>query len=282
MASGQPVETSRLVHPHLGKMDTEKLINCVFERTPLWDQKNKMYHNRDMSRLLWNEVANELGLPREVVKVKWRGLRDIFRRELQKERCSELMGGRQAKSRWAYFQKMMFIKDHVTNRIPIGNIVAMEDAGNVAEDESAASDDNLDEEPKRSKIKLSLPRGSASSSWNAEQDDDQGLGGLSSPTSHTVEVPHLPCKLEIGAIDSALDGDNTTYDRLVEDKKVKPPCQRCSNSMEDSDHHFLMSLLPYLGKVAPERKMLVRNKIQQVFCDEEEFNQQRSRNSYCD
>nr|CAI5841776.1 unnamed protein product [Callosobruchus analis] len=39
---------------------------------------------------------------------------------------------------------------------------------------------------------------------------------------------------------------------------------------EDPDYHFLMSLLPYLRKVPEERKMLVRTKLQRVFCEEEE------------
>lgn len=41
-------------------METEKLIFLVFDRKPLWDQKSKSYHNRDKSRKLWEEVANEL------------------------------------------------------------------------------------------------------------------------------------------------------------------------------------------------------------------------------
>ncbi|XP_026819314.1 uncharacterized protein LOC113557978 [Rhopalosiphum maidis] len=38
---------------------------------------------------------------------------------------------------------------------------------------------------------------------------------------------------------------------------------------EDPDYHFLMSLLPYLRKIPEERKMFVRNKLQQVFCEED-------------
>lgn len=40
-------------------MNLEKLITCVHERPALWDQKNKHYHNRDIVRRCWSEVAEE-------------------------------------------------------------------------------------------------------------------------------------------------------------------------------------------------------------------------------
>lgn len=40
-------------------MDIEKVINSVHQRPALWDQKNKYYHNRDVVRCKWNEVAQE-------------------------------------------------------------------------------------------------------------------------------------------------------------------------------------------------------------------------------
>ncbi|KAF6201487.1 hypothetical protein GE061_003878 [Apolygus lucorum] len=40
-------------------MDIEKLINGVQQRPALWDQKNRFYHNRDVVRRSWNEVAEE-------------------------------------------------------------------------------------------------------------------------------------------------------------------------------------------------------------------------------
>ncbi|KAG8233818.1 hypothetical protein J437_LFUL008039, partial [Ladona fulva] len=56
----------------------------------------------------------------------------------------------------------------------------------------------------------------------------------------------------------------------IEEKKLLAYQQRKSNLLdEDADFHFLMSLLPYLRKVPKQRKMLVRTKLQQIFCDEE-------------
>ncbi|CAG9772156.1 unnamed protein product [Ceutorhynchus assimilis] len=46
---------------------------------------------------------------------------------------------------------------------------------------------------------------------------------------------------------------------------------------DDSDYQFLISLLPYLKKVPDHRKMVIRNKLQQVFIDEDEFHPKAAR-----
>lgn len=43
-------------------MDSEKLINLVFEKEPLWNVKSKSYHNRDVCRKLWNDISAEMGI----------------------------------------------------------------------------------------------------------------------------------------------------------------------------------------------------------------------------
>ena len=42
------------------KVDTEKLISLVYEQKALWDVQCKNYHNRDVARKLWLEIAEEL------------------------------------------------------------------------------------------------------------------------------------------------------------------------------------------------------------------------------
>ena len=42
-------------------VDLEKLISLVSEKKPLWDTKDKLYHNRDIAKKLWNEVATDVG-----------------------------------------------------------------------------------------------------------------------------------------------------------------------------------------------------------------------------
>ncbi len=43
-------------------VDSKLLISAVHRREPLWDQKNKKYHDGDVTTKLWKEVAQELGV----------------------------------------------------------------------------------------------------------------------------------------------------------------------------------------------------------------------------
>lgn len=45
------------------KMDVSQLISLVRARRAIWDQKDYNYKNRDVVRLLWEEVAVELSRP---------------------------------------------------------------------------------------------------------------------------------------------------------------------------------------------------------------------------
>jgi hypothetical protein len=41
-------------------VDLEKLISLVSEKKPLRDTKDRLYHNRDIAKKLWNEVSTDM------------------------------------------------------------------------------------------------------------------------------------------------------------------------------------------------------------------------------
>ena len=43
-----------------GKMDIEQLISKIFEKSPLWDKKNKLHAKRNVVDKLWGEISKEL------------------------------------------------------------------------------------------------------------------------------------------------------------------------------------------------------------------------------
>lgn len=47
-------------------MDVEKLIDEVFNKTPLWNQAHPDHHNRHILTRLWNEVSAELNVTRKL------------------------------------------------------------------------------------------------------------------------------------------------------------------------------------------------------------------------
>jgi len=46
-------------------IDSEKLISLVHDRNALWNKKSKHYHNRDIIRKLWDEIATEMEIKSE-------------------------------------------------------------------------------------------------------------------------------------------------------------------------------------------------------------------------
>lgn len=60
------VKSSRTRFP----MDCVKLIEEIRERTAIWDQKDKQYHNRDVSNEKWLEVSDIMGQPSKYFKIQ--------------------------------------------------------------------------------------------------------------------------------------------------------------------------------------------------------------------
>lgn len=62
------------------------------------------------------------------MKAKWKNLKDKFRKELQKEpACRSGDGGSDYKSKWQFFNQMMFVKDSLMPSCLSGNLVTAED-----------------------------------------------------------------------------------------------------------------------------------------------------------
>ncbi|XP_055842633.1 uncharacterized protein LOC129909584 [Episyrphus balteatus] len=216
-------------------MEIERLISLVHERKALWDLKEKSYHNRNVSRKNWEQIGIEMNQNVETVKMKWRGLRDTFRKELQKlSQRKSGPAGTSKQSTWPYLKSMMFLKDQFTLR----------------------------------KINSTLPDDTELSEeindiFNDEDIDDETYLNMREPLDQS------PNKRSSHQPSAKRSKTNNAIERLLEMEKDKRKNDGAEKIVENADYHFLMSLLPYLKKVPEDRKMFVRNKLQQVFCDEQ-------------
>jgi len=48
-------------------MDTAYLIELVRDVTPLWDQRDKNYNNRDLKPKLWDEIGEKLNVTDDLI-----------------------------------------------------------------------------------------------------------------------------------------------------------------------------------------------------------------------
>ncbi|XP_039297226.1 uncharacterized protein LOC111059543 [Nilaparvata lugens] len=222
-------------------MDTESLIMLIQERESLWNQKSEYYHSRDVQRRLWNEVAQESKIKVEEVKKKWRGIRDIFRREFKRANAHKSGDpGEDYIPKWPYYKIMLFLKDTITSRDLTGSVPSEVDE----RDESEL--DVLSEFPPENDIATS-PQ-------------------ISSPSTQTKIPSRTVFKSPPKKASKRPKETSTIDDKLlkIEEEKLK----LFKGNMADSEMQFLMSLYPFLKRVPPARQLAVRASIIRVIDDE--------------
>ncbi|KAL9695229.1 hypothetical protein quinque_014514 [Culex quinquefasciatus] len=105
----------------------EVLINLVRNRPILFAKKSRDYRQGITRCNTWVEVAKETGEPIEKVQKRWRNLRDRFCKTLraQEDATKSGAGASSSRSSFEFFQELMFIKDHVSQRETQGNHTAV-------------------------------------------------------------------------------------------------------------------------------------------------------------
>ncbi|XP_041978025.1 uncharacterized protein LOC121732268 [Aricia agestis] len=91
----------------LSSQKVKKLINCVMPRRYLWDLEDSNYKDKRMVAKGWNEVAEEMKMPMQMIRNKWKNLRDMYNRELRKS--PGLASPEEYKGRWKYFRSLSFL-----------------------------------------------------------------------------------------------------------------------------------------------------------------------------
>uniref|UniRef100_A0A2A4IZC1 MADF domain-containing protein n=1 Tax=Heliothis virescens TaxID=7102 RepID=A0A2A4IZC1_HELVI len=84
--------------------DLRKLIAEVQKRECLWNPHNDLYNDRYQMAKAWMEIAELLQLPEERLRVKWKYLRDLFKKEVKK-----FGSGSDYAGKWRHFERMQFI-----------------------------------------------------------------------------------------------------------------------------------------------------------------------------
>ncbi|KTF84656.1 hypothetical protein cypCar_00032709, partial [Cyprinus carpio] len=99
------------------KMDAELLLFLVSENKELFDKNHSEYKNTKRKEVLWQGIADKMGVDVEEVKAKWKNLRDTYTRKKRMEQDGSL-GGRAAKKKkqWKYMRVMDFLDPSTEHR----------------------------------------------------------------------------------------------------------------------------------------------------------------------
>uniref|UniRef100_A0A672KD94 MADF domain-containing protein n=1 Tax=Sinocyclocheilus grahami TaxID=75366 RepID=A0A672KD94_SINGR len=80
------------------KMDAELLLFLVSENKELFDKNHSEYKNTKRKEVLWQGIADKMGVGVEEVKAKWKNLRDTYTRKKRLEQDGN-RSGRAAKKK---------------------------------------------------------------------------------------------------------------------------------------------------------------------------------------
>lgn len=172
----------------------------------------------------------------------------MFRREYKKAIKSGDPAPDDFTSTWPFFDQMKFLTDIMNPRDLKGNVLSPE-TSDVPNNPLEVAEDENDQSPDSQLSNTSIEMEPESIS--------AGPSRMSTPLSSQNKLKQ---------------GKKREMDEeflAIEKRKLQMIADNQSMK-NDSDFQFLVSLHPYLKNVPPHRKLLIRNKLQQVFIDEEE------------
>ncbi|XP_033951387.1 uncharacterized protein [Pseudochaenichthys georgianus] len=257
----------------------EKLIMAVFSHPELFNVTLPNYRCTESRTNAWRMISMELGLPSEDCKRKWKNMRDRYLKEVRMEIKSKKQG-EFAHSRWKYREIMNFIAPFTGSRSGVADIND-NDHDNADESGSVEGETSPPEAIKtlQSALKVNMntpdlkpPVAFMSQLPLMSQEAQMAqlavlakmpLSQHSPSTSKTgrkrrLMQESLPLSL------SPIAQSPTKW--LVKDNGTVFP-----NRPRDEDELFLLSFVPALKRLAPQKRCETKIKIQQIMY-EAEFN----------
>uniref|UniRef100_A0A8C2IGF7 Si:ch211-207i20.3 n=1 Tax=Cyprinus carpio TaxID=7962 RepID=A0A8C2IGF7_CYPCA len=99
------------------KMDAELLLFLVSENKELFDKNHSEYKNTKRKEVLWQGIADKMGVDVEEVKAKWKNLRDTYTRKKRLEQDGNRSGrAAKKKKQWKYMRVMDFLDPPTEHR----------------------------------------------------------------------------------------------------------------------------------------------------------------------
>ncbi|XP_067286419.1 uncharacterized protein si:ch211-207i20.3 [Pseudorasbora parva] len=99
------------------KMDAELLLFLVSENKELFDKNHGEYKNTKRKEVLWQGIADKMGVDVEEVKAKWKNLRDTYTRKKRLEQDGSRSGrAAKKKKQWKYMRVMDFLDPSTEHR----------------------------------------------------------------------------------------------------------------------------------------------------------------------
>ena len=265
------------------------LIDSVHEHEVVWNTSKASYKNKNVQEAAWQRIAESIGLAGRpnFVKIKWRDLRDTYRKKLKSETPKSGDAGGTKKNRWPWMKAMEFTKNFFNLDVPTtSNFQNVDDSDRPRR---AQQEGDLDEEygPEDEAVE-SVTDPSAldfqSQGYpDLERDVDDfleesqladevafspSLGSKRSSSSNSqriTEKPQTPTSAE--PIKPNFSGKRKRKEAAAAneiDMAILTELKNSSKEETDEDSLFMKSLVPQLKRLDPKSRSFVKCQIQQL------------------
>nr|XP_046231423.1 uncharacterized protein si:zfos-128g4.1 [Scatophagus argus] len=261
----------------------EKLILAVFNYPELYNVTLPNYRCTESRANAWRNISILLGLSSEECKRKWKNMRDRYLKEVRMEIKSKKQG-EIVQSRWKYRQLMNFIAPFAGSRSGVADICGNNDDDHDNPDNESGSVEGENTSSETVKTPQSIVKVPAS------QPD------LKPQVTFVPQVPSVSQDTQMAQLaalakmpsGSQINPSSKTgrKRRLVQESLSLPSSQSTPSPTKwlvkdngttfpsrprDEDELFLLSFVPALKRLAPQKRCETKIKIQQIMY-EAEFN----------
>ncbi|XP_071316452.1 uncharacterized protein [Trachinotus anak] len=124
----------------------EKIIVAVCGHTELYDTSSYFYRDRTKKDNAWKKVGEEVQLPVEVCRRKWKSLRDTYLRERKKEGEKRSGSAAGQVKKWKYSAVLSFLDPFIAPRETSGNMARGVEEDGAAEESMVVEGEERDDE----------------------------------------------------------------------------------------------------------------------------------------
>ncbi|KAL6096928.1 uncharacterized protein ACO6RY_06136 [Pungitius sinensis] len=263
----------------------DKLILAVFKCPELYNVTLPNYRCTESRVNAWRSISVTLGLPSEECKRKWKNMRDRYLKEVRMEIKSKKQG-ELMQSRWKYRQLMNFIAPFTGSRSGLAEVCGSsndDDHDHPDNESGSAEGDTTPSEAVKTPqtaTKASQPDLKPQVAYMT-QIHNMSQDALMSQLGVLAKRPARPSSPQIPAVST------TGRKRRLMQESLPPPSSQSApspskwlvkdngasfpNRPRDEDELFLLSFVPALKRLAPQKRCETKIKIQQIMY-EAEFN----------
>ncbi|XP_073334295.1 uncharacterized protein [Pagrus major] len=258
----------------------DKLILAVFNYPELYNVTLPNYRCTESRANAWRSISVVLGLPSDECKRKWKNMRDRYLKEVRLEIKSKKQG-ELIQSKWKYRQLMNFIAPFTGSRSGVADICSNNDDDHDNPDNESGSTEveNASETVKTPQSMVKVPVSQSDLKPQVAFVTQLPSVSQDAQMAQLAVLAKMPSSSQISP--SSKTGRKR---RLMQESLSLPSSQRAPSPTKwlvkdngtsfpsrprDEDELFLLSFVPALKRLAPQKRCETKIKIQQIMYEAE-------------